>query len=185
MMWFSLPTIIGVIAVLSSIISLFSWPKKTASAVRPTTTPSLFPPPSYPEKEKSRLYCSFKKNYRKIIAVLASHMVKGLVLLFTVALVAFGTGAVVLFIDMPLVLMGVLSVVSVVALIIFVAAVRARFFPSSLPVVEVSSVTRACPDKGPGGETGTARTQPKNRDLPAHLLALPMSMGNRTNGGMR
>ena len=110
-------------------------------------------------------------------------MVKGLVLLFTVALVAFGTGAVVLFIDMPLVLMGVLSVVSVVALIIFVAAVRARFFPSSLPVVEVSSVTRAGPDKGPGGETGTAHTQPKNRDLPAHLLALPRSMGNRTNRG--
>jgi flagellar protein FlaI len=147
------------------------------------TTSSVSTPPADPEKGKSHLDSSFKKSYRRIIAVLASHTVKGHVLLFIVALVAFGTGAVVLFIDMPLVLMGVLSVVSVVTLIIFVAAARARFFPSSLPVGEVSPVTGASPDKGKGGEPGTVRAQSEYLNLPARLLVLPRSMGNRTNRG--
>ena len=175
MIWGLLQTIIGIIAVLSCITSLFSWPKKTASVVEPTTTPSLFPPISYPQKGKSHFYSSFKKNYRKLIAVLASHTVKGYVLLFSVGLVAFGTGVVVLFIDMPIIQMGVLSVISVVALIFFVAVVRARFFPPSLTDGDISSIL----DVG----TETARPHLTFHDLPAHLLAVPMSMGNRTGRG--
>jgi flagellar protein FlaI len=124
-----------------------------------------------------------KKYYRNAIAALASRTIKGSVLLLAVALVAGGTGAVVLFIDLPFIVMGALSVISLVALIFFVAAVRARFFPPSLPVAAVSTSTNASPENGPGGETGTAFARPTYRDLPSHILAVPMSMGNRTDRG--
>ena len=130
-----------------------------------------------------RLAGSFKKICREIIAVLSSHTVKGSVLVLIIALVAFGTGALVLFVDMPLIPMGVLSVISVIALIFFVAAVRARFFPPPLPDVEVDPVTRAPPDQGLNAEPGTSRARRTCRDLPSHLLAVPMSMGNRTDRG--
>ena len=75
----------------------------------------------------------FKSYYRTALAALASRTIKGSVLLLAVALVASGTGAVVLFIDMPLIVMAALSAISLVALVIFATAVRARFFPPTLP----------------------------------------------------
>jgi flagellar protein FlaI len=125
----------------------------------------------------------FKKYYQTAIATLASRTIKGNVLLLAVALVAGGTGAVVLFIDLPLILMGILSVLSVVALIFFVAAVRARFFPHSIPDVTVAPVPRVSPDKEPNAESGTSLARLTYRDLPAHILVVPMSMGNRTDQG--
>ncbi|MFZ1128181.1 type II/IV secretion system ATPase subunit [Methanoregula sp.] len=125
----------------------------------------------------------FKSYYRTALAALASRTIKGSVLLLAVALVASGTGAVVLFIDMPLIVMAALSAISLVALIFFVAAARARFFPPTLPVAAVSTSTNISPEKVPGGKTGTVPTRPTYRDLPAHILAVPMSMGNRTGRG--
>jgi flagellar protein FlaI len=125
----------------------------------------------------------FKRYYQTAIAALANSTIKGSVLLLAVALVAGGTGAVVLFIDMPLPLMGVLSVISIVSLFFFVAAVRARFFPFSLPVVEVTPVTRVSPDKEPNAESGTSRARQTYRDLPTYIFTVPMSMGNRTDRG--
>ena len=96
----------------------------------------------------------FKSYYRTALAALASRTIKGSVLLLAVALVASGTGAVVLFIDMPLIVMAALSAISLVALVIFATAVRARFFPPTLPVAAVSTSTNISPEKVPGGKTG-------------------------------
>ena len=73
----------------------------------------------------------FGAGYRKIIAALSRSSNQGNLLLLSTAIMAFITGIIVLFIDMPLPLMGALSVVSLVTLILFVAGARARFFPAS------------------------------------------------------
>ena len=68
------------------------------------------------------------------------------------AVVAVVTGIVVLFIDMPIPLMGILSVISLVALILFIIGARAVFGPSALmdsasfPVLTPNKNLTAKPD---------------------------------------
>ena len=113
---------------------------------------------------------SFRKYCPDVIAALASPTPKGLVLLLAVALIAFGTGAAVLFIDMSLILMGVLSVISLATLILVIAAVRARFSTHSLPVAGIP----------PAAQTGPDANRPAYSDLAAPVIALARSVGSRT-----
>jgi len=114
-----------------------------------------------------------RKYFPDAIAALASRTIQGLVLLIAVALIAFGTGAIVLFVDMPIILMGVLSVISLAALILFAAAARARLSNPSPNGVGISPVSRTRSD-----------TERKGfHDLTAFITRLPRSMGCRTIRG--
>lgn len=158
----SLPVLAG------SIRSLFSQLKKNANA-----SEQKAPLPEKSPQEKPPKRDDFKNFYQRIITALASRTVKGTVLLLAVALVAFGTGFVVLFIDMPLLLMAVLSVISLVALILFASAARARFFPPRLST-----------SPNPNNNVKTAVPAGfRIRNLQEQLLAVPRSMGSRTIRG--
>ena len=87
-------------------------------------------------------------------------------------------GIIVLFVDMPLLLMGILSVVSLATLIIFVGGARARFFPPSMP------------DEGVPVQSGPAEGSYAKTHSPLNLpgfviqfIRLARSMGNRTDRG--
>jgi flagellar protein FlaI len=80
---------------------------------------------------------------------------------------------VVLFVDMPLVLMGILSVVSLATLILFAAGARTRFFPATGKPTGKASVPVS-----PADGTGT-----RTRLLLAQYLRLTQVMGNRTDRG--
>ncbi len=69
----------------------------------------------------------------------------GTILFNGVAGLAIGTGALVLFVDMPLFLLTVLSVISLAALVLAVASARVRFFHSATPAVQ--DTTPPVPEK--------------------------------------
>ena len=76
---------------------------------------------------------SLGTGFRRTIAALSRRSTQGHLLLLSTAIMALVIGIIVLFVDMPLLLMGILSVVSLATLIIFVGGARARFFPPSMP----------------------------------------------------
>jgi flagellar protein FlaI len=122
----------------------------------------------------------FRKFNQKTITALSGHSLKGMLLLLATALVALVTGIVVLFIDMPILLMGILSVVSLAALILFVVGARARFFQASIMRSEGTSSLTDPPDKILTVKLHNKQTA---RDILAPFLRLPQSMGNRTDRG--
>jgi flagellar protein FlaI len=116
---------------------------------------------------------SLGTGYRKTIAALSRQSTQGSLLLLSTAVVASATGVAVLFIDMPLFLMGILSVVSLVSLFFFVAGTRARFFPASDKPVK-GTLDPVVPDDGKGTKISAILTQ---------YVGLVRSMGNRTDRG--
>jgi len=111
--------------------------------------------------------------YQRTIRSLSRDSVQGNLLLFFTAVAAFGTGVIALFVDLPLLLMGSLSAVSLGTLILFAAGVRARFFP----IPDGTAVAVSDP-VSPDGGTGR-----KIRILLTQYLQLMQSMGNRTDRG--
>src|SRR5208283_1780284 len=101
---------------------------------------------------------SFGTGYWKIVAALSRRSTQGHLLLLSTATVALVTGAIVLFVDMPSLPMGILSVVSLAALIFFVAGARARFFPASDRPVK-GTPSPVFPDDGKGTKTPAMLTQ--------------------------
>ncbi|MFA6364426.1 type II/IV secretion system ATPase subunit [Methanoregula sp.] len=71
--------------------------------------------------------------YRQAIAALSRSTRKSLLLFTGIAGLAIGTGVLVLFVEMPLFLLAVLSVFSLATLVPVVISARIRFFPSALP----------------------------------------------------
>ena len=116
---------------------------------------------------------NFGTSYRKTVIAISTRSTRGHLLLLSTGLAAAATGGVVLFIDLPPLLMSILSVVSLAILILFVAGAYARFFPPSSRPVEGTPVPVS-----PDGGTGT-----KFRTLLAQYLHLMQSMGNRTDSG--
>jgi len=112
---------------------------------------------------------SLGTGYRKTIAALSSKSTRGYLLLLSTAIVAFGTGVIVLFVDMPLPLIGVLSVVSLATLALFVKGARSCFFPDS-----EKPGTTVIPDNGKGTKIPAMVVQ---------YLRFVRSMGNRTDRG--
>ncbi|ABS56900.1 type II secretion system protein E [Methanoregula boonei 6A8] len=112
-------------------------------------------------------------SYRKTIAAFSQHSARGSLLLVSTGLASAATGVGVLFVDLPILLMGILSVVSLAALILFVAGVRARFFPPhDRPIQEITEPAGSKMAKG-GKISG----------LPAPCLRLVRLLGNRTDRG--
>jgi flagellar protein FlaI len=116
----------------------------------------------------------FRTVSQKIITALSGRSLKGTLLLLATAVVAVVIGLVVLFIDMPILLMGVLSIVSLIALVLVVVGARARFFPAS----NVRSEGTPAPEKFPDKDL----RQP-SRNLLVQYIKLTQSMGNRTDRG--
>ena len=121
-----------------------------------------------------------RKVCQKILTALSGRSLMGTLLLMTTALVALIIGIVVLFVDMPMVLMGVLSVVSLIALVLFGVGVRARFFPASKVRDESPSSLVTPLDKD---ETTKPQNKQSARELLVPYLRLTQSMGNRTDRG--
>jgi flagellar protein FlaI len=112
-------------------------------------------------------------GYRKTIAAISTPSTQGHLLLLLTATIALVTGIVVLFIDLPLILMAVLSVVSLAALALFAIGARARFFPaSSLHAEDTPAPVRSA--------NTTGKTPGK---IIVPYLRLTRSMGNRTDRG--
>jgi archaeal flagellar protein FlaI len=185
-MVFILQAILGfILIIISGIGSFFSRSEKTTNASEPQNATSSQPLPADPIKERSSISRGFKKFSRNLVAALSRRTLAGLALFIAVAVVAVGTGIVVLFIDMPFLLMGFLSIISLGALVLFVVSARARFFPAPLPVgtdardIPLGRVT------GPGIKTSTAAipAAPKSRNLHGQILRVPRMMGNRTDRG--
>jgi len=109
--------------------------------------------------------------YTKIIAALAHPSARGSLLLIATGLIAAITGAIVLFVDLPLFLMGTLSVVSLGALIFFAIGTRARAVPS-----------HETPKQGNPADPKLA-TAGKIFCLPALYFQLVRFLGNRTDRG--
>ena len=115
--------------------------------------------------------------YHQIIAALSSHTRKGTLLFTGVAGLAIGAGALVLFVDMPLYLLGVLSVLSLAALGLAVVSARIRFFPSATPEVQDTTPPApqtTLPEHSPEPAIEPDETEQhdakKNRTWPAHPL---------------
>ncbi|MGB8891486.1 MAG: type II/IV secretion system ATPase subunit [Methanoregula sp.] len=118
--------------------------------------------------------------YQKTISALSGRSLKGTFLLLTMAVVAVVTGIVVLFIDMPIPLMGILSVISLVALILFIIGARARFSPVLSASMDSASFPVLTPNKN-------LTAKPDNKQS-AHeffepYLRMTRSLGNRTDRG--
>ena len=150
--------------------------KKTSEKTDPT---SDLPPVD--QNDQNPIAGRNENYFQKILSALSGHSYKGTLLLLATAVVAVVIGLVVLFIDMPILLMGVLSVISLIALILFVIGARARFFPALTVQNNVPPSSVTPPDKN------TPATDPQNkksvRDLLAPYLRLTQSMGNRTDRG--
>ena len=96
--------------------------KKTSDMADPTINlPPLVP------KDNDRSMGRIGTSFQSIPSALSDHSVKGTLLLLATGLIALATGIVVLFIDLPILFMGILSVVSIVALILFVVGPRPLF----------------------------------------------------------
>ena len=134
---------------------------------------------------KSRSPASFNAGSRdtffsQLTAALSSHSARGSFLLFSMGLVAAGTGAAALFVDLPLLLLGILSVILLATLVLFVIGARSRFFPAPAPSGTGISPSANSPAPGPGGKT-VATPNSGNFLLP--YFRLTRSMGNRTDRG--
>ncbi len=165
-------TTVGVALVLTGGIR-FRLPRlnKTGDTANPATD---FSPVASSRKDKMPTAGGPGNYYQKIITALSSRSVKGSLLLLTTAVVALVTGVVVLFVDMPILLMGILSVVSLAMLILCMAAIRTRFFRAQ------PTPDNIAPDKSPGAKTPQ---QPVQTRLVSPYLRLLRSMGNRTGRG--
>ena len=107
MTWVFLPATIGVTPVLPEWISPYFPTRHKQEYGRILNCPTFSSTSSRrSQKRKTAYWEQFQKILPKCYRPSSSRTVKGLVLLLAVALVAVGTGAVVLFIDMPLPLMG-------------------------------------------------------------------------------
>jgi len=97
------------------------------------------PVPS-PEPQRKSILLAIPEQYlvpyRQSIAALSSPTRKGTLLFTGVAGLAIGTGALVLFVEMPLGLLAALSVLSLASLVLAVASARARFFSSTTTAVQ-------------------------------------------------
>jgi flagellar protein FlaI len=114
-----------------------------------------------------------KPSYRKTITALSHHSARGSLLLVSTGLAAVLTGVIVLFVDLPLLLMGTLSVVSLAMLVLFVAGARARFLPAPQRSGKGTS-SPVSPEEGNGHKIPV---------LPAPYLRLVRLLGNRTDRG--
>ena len=122
----------------------------------------------------------FMNHYQKSFATFSSPTPKGTLLLVVTALVAAATGVVVLFIDLPILVMGLLSAISLAALALFVAGAWARFFaaPSLFGTGGSSQITALM---GVSGEK-TVEKQ-KGGDILLPYFRLTRALGNRTDTG--
>ena len=123
---------------------------------------------------------SFRNICQNTCAALSCRSTRGNLLLSSVGLVAAGTGAVALFVDLPVLLLGVLSVISLATLVLFVAGARARFFPARA----VSGADGASPVTMPVREPeGKSTVSPEFGAVLLPYTRLTQSMGNRTDRG--
>jgi len=97
-------------------------------------------PKTSPEPHGTRIHLSIPERYlvpyHQTIAALSSPTRKGFLLFTGVGGLAIGTGALVLFVDMPLFFLVVLSVLSLAALGLAVISARIRFFPSTTSMMQ-------------------------------------------------
>jgi archaeal flagellar protein FlaI len=113
-----------------------------------TAAPPLEPETS-PEPPGTRIHLAIPEKYlapyHRTIAALSSPTRKGTLLFTGVAGLAIGTGALVLFVDMPLFLLVALSLVSLAALGLAVVSARMRFSAQATSVVQ--DTTPPAPEK--------------------------------------
>ena len=138
-----------------------------------------------PSPENPRSFPSFKVGspntfFSQLTTALSSHSARGSILLSCLAVVAVGTGATALFVDLPVLLLGILSVISLAALVLFVTGARARFFPAPARSGTGSTTVGVPPAPETGGKTVVS---PKSGDFLVPYFRLTQSMGNRTDRG--
>ena len=149
--------------------------KKTSDMADPTINlPPLVP------KDNDRSMGRIGTSFQSIPSALSDHSVKGTLLLLATGLIALATGIVVLFIDLPILFMGILSVVSIVALILFVVGTRARCSPVPSVSGNSASVPEPTPDKN---LTAKSDNKQPAREFFEPYLRLTRLMGNRTDRG--
>jgi flagellar protein FlaI len=166
--------------------SFFSRGKKEEPPKNPVPDPlaPLPAPEPEPKKDKPDSPDRIKKPSRRIITALSEKTKKGMILFTLVAAGATATGGVVLFIDMPLILMAVLSAISLILLVLFVIAAQERFHlkkaPAGSPGPAIDQPVRQPVLKSP--PKAIAR---KNGfgDFKATLYNVPRTLGGRTDKG--